>query len=87
MSESESKSAAPHPAGVYVKGDDIRVANTAGRGAALAFDGYTRQSDSVADVVEPVEAPDAPVEVAQVNEAKPTTAPKPTPPAKTKDNA
>lgn len=63
MSESTSK--APHQPGVYVKGDVARVANSAAKATALAFDGYVRQSDDVtvaevSNTLEAVEVTEAP---------------------------
>lgn len=42
MSESNE-----YPTGVYAKGDDVKVANTASRAVALAFEGYKLQTDEV----------------------------------------
>lgn len=85
MSESNSTSEAVE-AVVYVKGDSERVAKSASQRVALAFDGY---KPKVAESVE-TPAPDAPVEVAKVDEAPKPVAPvvKPAPPVKpVKDNA
>lgn len=34
-----------HPTGVYVKGDDVRVAQSASAAVALVFEGYVLRSD------------------------------------------
>lgn len=69
MSESTSNQA-PHQPGVYVKGDVARVANSASKATALAFDGYVRVADDVTveqvsntlETIEP-KVEEAPVEV------------------------
>lgn len=53
--------------GVYVKGDDERVANTASAAVALAFDGYVLKGEAV----------EAPVEEPKASEPTPTPAPSP----------
>lgn len=85
MSETQNQ----YPTGVYVKGDDERVANTPARAVALAFEGYKLKSDESAEeapevtetpaVVEP--KPDAPVEVADADKAPRVNA-RPAPPKK-----
>lgn len=48
MSDS-AKGPVPHKPGVYVKGDDQRVANSASAAVALVFDGFVRKDEGPAE--------------------------------------
>lgn len=54
----ETSPAAPHQPGVYVKGDSVRIASTAGTAAQLAYDGYALQGESPAPEADDNDTPD-----------------------------
>lgn len=71
----ENTSGATYEPGIYVKGDEKRVARTRSVAVALVFDGYRLES---AEVAPQPEAPTAPT--ATSNESEPAPTPKPSEP-------
>lgn len=70
----------PYAPGVYVKGDDERVANSARDAVALVFDGFLPKARSIEPVAdeEPASVVETPTEVPTET---PTPAPVPSPKA------